>query len=63
MQVVLTFSQQGFGNVVEVGVLLILMLCFDTYHPIHGIKTKTYYPDRLESVRCSSCSLSLDPKI
>ena len=57
LQVVLTFSQQGFGNVVEVAVLLILMVCFDTYHPIHHIKTKTYYPDRLESVGCS-CSRS-----
>ena len=50
MQVVLTFSQQGLGNFVNVAVLLILMVCFDTYHPIHGITTKTYHPKRLEGV-------------
>lgn len=54
VQVVLTFSQQGLGNFVNVAVLLILMVCFDTYHPIHGVKPKTYHPNRLEGVRYSS---------
>jgi len=50
LQVVLTFSQQGLGNFVNVSVLLILMVCFDTYHPIHHVKPKTYHVKRLEGV-------------
>lgn len=54
VQVVLTFSQQGLGNFVNIGVLLILMCCFDTIHPIHNKKPKTYYPKRLEGVSPSA---------
>lgn len=57
----MTFSQQGLGNFTNVSVLLILMCCFDTIHPIHGIKTKTYYPKRLEGVWRVSFALGSIP--
>jgi MFS family permease len=60
-EVVLTFSQQGLGNFTNVAVLLILMCCFDTIHPIHGIKAKTYHPKRLEGVWRVSFALGAIP--
>ena len=40
----------GVGNFANVAVLLILMCCFDTITPIHGLSKIAYYPDRLEGV-------------
>ena len=63
VQVVMTFSQQGLGNFTNVSVLLILMCCFDTIHPIHGKTPKTYYPKRLEGVWRVSFALGSIPLI
>lgn len=38
------------GNFTNTLVILILFLCYDTYHPINHIKTTTYHVDRLDSV-------------
>lgn len=57
MEVVLTFSMQGVGNFTNTLVILILFLCYDTYHPINHIKTTTYHVDRLDSVWRTSFGL------
>ena len=41
----------GVGNFTNTLVLLILFLCYDTYHPLNGIKTTTYVTARLDGVR------------
>lgn len=60
-EVVLTFSQQGLGNFVNVAVLLILMVCFDTYHPINHKKPVSYHAKRLEGVWRVSFALGSIP--
>jgi MFS family permease len=60
-EVVLTFSMQGLGNFINIAVLLILFACFDTIHPIHGVKPKAYHPHRLEGVWRTSFALGAIP--
>ena len=46
-----TTCNTGVGNFVNVAVLLVLMVIFDTYHPIHGVSPPSYHPKRLEGAR------------
>lgn len=44
LQVVLTFSMQGWGNFINTSVLIILLVIFQSTKPNHNNKKYPYHP-------------------